>query len=249
MSRDDSRTVNDLMAHWLDCLEGSAGYAQEANRVRVHIQKGDIGRLPLRNLRTERLNAFLSEKEQGGLSAASVNKLRAAFSRAFTTAISDGWWAGANVAKASKRRKVALGGKGRALTAEQVARILAELPDKHGPKVAAMFGLSLRFGEVAGALRTAYDRRARTFTVARSWKRETTKGGGAAVTLPVAEWLVPYLEQAFADSLGSRYLFPGKGGAMLSRNFLPAAYSLGHWGVPASSSITATCVVGRAVAR
>jgi integrase len=234
VSRDDSRRVSDLMAHWVECLKGSAGLPQEANRVQVHIQGGEIGRALLRTLRTERLNAFLSEKEQSGLSAASVNKLRAAFSRAFSTAISDGWWGGANVAKTAKRRKVARGGKGRALTADQVARVLAELPEKHRPKFAAMFGLSLRFGEAAGALRTAYDRRARTFTVARSWNRETTKGGGAAVALPVAAWLVPYLEQAFADSLGSRYLFPGKRGAMLSKNF-PArrllARALGRAGI------------------
>ena len=218
--------------------------------MQVHIQGSEIGRALLRTFRTERLNAFLSEKEQSGLSAASVNKLRAAFSRAFSTAISEGWWGGANVAKTAKSRKVARGGKGRALTAEQVAHVLAEIPEKHRPKVAAMFGLSLRFGEVAGALRTAYDRRARTFTVARSWNRETTKGGGAAVALPVAAWLVPYLEQAFADSLGSRYLFPGKRGAILSRNF-PArrllARALGRAGIV--EHYRHVCAVGRAVAR
>src|SRR5271169_3430835 len=66
VSRADNRTVVDLMVHWLGRLAGSPGYAQEANRVQVHIQCDAIGRVPLRTLRTERLNAFLAEKEQSG---------------------------------------------------------------------------------------------------------------------------------------------------------------------------------------
>jgi hypothetical protein len=53
-------------------------------------------------------------------------------------------------------------------------------------------------------------------TVARSWGRETTKGGHAEV-IPIAAELVPYLEEALSLS-PSELVFPGEDGGMRARH-------------------------------
>ena len=54
----------------------------------------------------------------------------------------------------------------------------------------------------------------RTITVRRSYDRETTKGGHADA-IPIAEALVPFLEEALASST-SELVFPGRDGRMRS---------------------------------
>ncbi len=74
----------------------------------------------------------------------------------------------------------------------------------------------LRKGELLGLRRQDVDVENGCIVVARSWDRDTTKGGHADV-IPIATELVPYLEQALVSSTCD-LVFPSLTGTMMSRH-------------------------------
>jgi integrase len=72
----------------------------------------------------------------------------------------------------------------------------------------------LRKGELLGLRKCDVALPYRLLTVARSYRRETTKSGRADV-IPIAAELVPYLEDAIARSV-SDLVFPAPDGSMMS---------------------------------
>jgi hypothetical protein len=82
--------------------------------------------------------------------------------------------------------------------------------------------------------------------VRRSYERETTKGGHADA-IPIAEALVPFLEEAIASST-SELVFPGPNGSMRSeeadpqkilRTALARAGLVDYWVTPAAAASVA----------
>jgi len=102
------------------------------------------------------------------------------------------------------------------LRAEEVPLVLKELPARWLPLFATAVYTGLRKGELAGLRKTDVDLSARLLTVARSYDRETTKGGHAD-RIPIAAELVPYLERAIKSS-PSEFVFPASDGSMLRKD-------------------------------
>src|SRR5437016_9051853 len=105
------------------------------------------------------------------------------------------------------------------LRAEEVPLLLAAVPDAWRAVFAAALYTGLRKGELFGLRKSDVDLDHRTITVRRSYDRETTKGGHADA-IPIAEALVPFLEEALAAST-SEVVFPGPDGRMRSQEADP----------------------------
>src|SRR2546430_6846222 len=100
------------------------------------------------------------------------------------------------------------------LRADEVPLLLAAVPDAWRAVFAAALYTGLRKGELFGLRTSDVDLDHRTITVRRSYDRETTKGGHADA-IPIAEVLVPFLEEALASS-SSELVFPAHDGRMRS---------------------------------
>jgi integrase len=85
------------------------------------------------------------------------------------------------------------------LCADEVPTLLSYVNEEWRNLFAAALYTGLRKGELCGLLKTDVDLPNRTLTVARSYDRHTTKGGHVDA-IPIAEALVPYLENAIARS-------------------------------------------------
>jgi len=84
---------------------------------------------------------------------------------------------------------------------------------------AAALWTGLRKGELCGLLETDVDLPNRLLFVGRSYDSDTTKGGHADA-IPIAEPLVPYLEDAI-HCAPSAYVFPAPDGSMRSEDSTP----------------------------
>src|SRR6267143_1709936 len=78
---------------------------------------------------------------------------------------------------------------------DEVPLLLAAVPDPWRAVSATAVYTGLRKGELFGLRKTDVDLANRTITICRSYDRETTKGGHADA-IPIAEALVPFLEEA-----------------------------------------------------
>ena len=126
-----------------------------------------------------------------------------------------GRYTGKNPASEVKKRKVPR----RApdfLKPEEVPLVLSALRPQWRPLFATAIYTGLRKGELLALRKADVDLCNRLLTVARSWERDTTKGGHAEV-IPIAAELVPYLEEAFSAS-PSELVFPDSNGAMRGRH-------------------------------
>ncbi|HYO70449.1 MAG TPA: hypothetical protein VEU33_30650 [Archangium sp.] len=79
------------------------------------------------------------------------------------------------------------------LSEEALRNLCREVPSP--PDLATAIYTGLRKGELLALRKADVDLCNRLLTVARSWERDTTKGGHAEV-IPIAAELVPYLEEA-----------------------------------------------------
>ncbi len=98
------------------------------------------------------------------------------------------------------------------LRPEEAARLLRFLPPKWTCLFATGLYTGLRKGELFGLRKSDVDLDRGLLTVARSYDRDTTKGGHADV-IPVARDLVPYLEAALEAS-PAELVFPTADGKM-----------------------------------
>jgi integrase len=92
--------------------------------------------------------------------------------------------------------------------------VLAALPTRWRGLFATAIYTGMRKGELLGLRKTDVDLQRRLVAVARSYDRDTTKGGHADV-LPIAAELLPYLEAAI-DASPSDLVFPKPDGTMAS---------------------------------
>lgn len=99
---------------------------------------------------------------------------------------------------------------------EDVPRLLAAVPEEYRAAFSFAVGIGARKGEVFGLQWADVDLERRLVTLARSYDRDTTKGGRAR-TLPLPEWLVPMLRE-HAKGARSRWVFPGRDGRMRSKD-------------------------------
>ncbi|WP_420835473.1 tyrosine-type recombinase/integrase [Archangium gephyra] len=102
------------------------------------------------------------------------------------------------------------------LKPEEVPLVLSALRPQWRPLFATAIYTGLRKGELLALRKSDVDLRNRLLTVARSWERDTTKGGHAEV-IPIAAELVPFLEEAFSVS-PSELVFPDDNGCMRGRH-------------------------------
>jgi len=105
------------------------------------------------------------------------------------------------------------------LSAEQLARMLEQIPDNWRPLFACGPALGLRKGELFALAKSDVDLDRGTITVARSHDRDTTKGGAAAV-LPLPAPLRPWIEYQVKHAPGP-LLFPAPNGSQRPREADP----------------------------
>src|SRR5215510_15104102 len=193
---DTTLTLGEVCQWWLDHRCPKASVETERLRLGRHVLTRAIGRLSLPRVTSERVEALLVDLEKAGASPASVNKLRSVLHTVFSRARKAQLWVGNNPIADVATRRVAK----RAyvtLRADEVPTVLSHVDEEWRNLFAAALYTGLRKGELCGLLKTDVDLPNRTLTVTRSYDRHTTKGGHADA-IPIAEALVPYLEDAIA---------------------------------------------------
>jgi len=131
---------------------------------------------------------FLLKKGREALAPQTLNHLRGYLSRAFSAARKTGRYVGENPVNLVGRRKVPRRPPD-FLKAEEVPALLKALDPRWRPLFATAIYAGLRKGELAGLRKADIDLNARLLTVARSYDRDTTKGGHAD-RIPIAAELV-----------------------------------------------------------
>jgi len=210
---DGGGTLAELMTWWLEtCSASSSSHERNRSTVRAHLLAGELAGLSLVEVTAPRIEAFLQSKA-ASLAPASLNQLRAFLSRAFNAARKVGRWAGPNpVAEVAKRRIPRRTPD--YLRADEVQAVMGALAARWRPLFATALYTGMRKGELLGLRKTDVDLAAGLITVARSYDRDTTKGGHADV-IPMASELEPYLRAAMEAS-PSALVFPKPDGKMMN---------------------------------
>ncbi len=126
------------------------------------------------------IEKFLQAKSSD-LAPATLNHLRTFFMSAFSMARKTSRYRGPNPAKEVERRTVPKRTP-EFLRAHEVPLVLAATPARWRPLMATAVYTGLRRGEILGLRKRDVDLDARLLTVARSYDRDTTKGGHADVS-------------------------------------------------------------------
>jgi len=210
---DGGGTLAQLAEWWLETYSVDlASHERNELTVRKHLIGSALSELRLVEVTPGAIEQFLQAKS-GGLGPQSINHLRMFVMSMFSAAKEAGKFMGANPAREVRRRKV----PHRApeyLRLHEVPLVLEHAPSRWRPLFATAIYTGLRRGELLGLRKQDVDLDARLLTVARSYDRDTTKGGHADV-IPIARELVPFLREAMARS-PSELVFPGPEGKMLS---------------------------------
>ncbi len=210
---DSTMTLGELCNWWLDERCPEASRAIETQRLGKHVLRSALGPLPLRFVTPAAIESQLRVMERAGLGPSSLNGLRTTLHTVYSRAFKAGVWRGANPAVEVERRRIPRKVPA-TLTRDEVPLLLAHVPDEWRTVFAAAIYTGLRKGEQLGLRRSDVNLAEGTVTVARSYARETTKGGHADV-LPIAEPLLPYLVEALERST-SDLVFPAADGSMRS---------------------------------
>ena len=208
---DFTETLSHLCEWWLveRCPEKSK--YTERSRLTTHVFSTPLGELEIPRVTTVRIDEHLRAMERSGMSANSVNRLRAILHCVFNAATKAGKWTGPNPVASAERRKVAKKAYA-TLRADEVPVFLAHVPERYRALFATAIWTGMRKGELIGLRKSDVDLEHGVILVARSYDKETTKGGHADA-IPIAEPLRPFLEAAIARS-PSELVFPRKSGAM-----------------------------------
>jgi len=208
-------TFAELMEWWLATYSaGSPSHSRNESAIRKHLTSSPLARAPVQAVTSGKLEALLQAKA-GEVGPGTLNHLRTFVSRAYGAARRAGKYEGPNPAAGVKRRKVPRRAPDY-LRAHEVPLVLGALAPRWQPLFATAIFTGLRKGELLGLRKTDVDMGARLITVARSYDRDTTKGGHAD-SIPIAAELVPYLERALADS-PNELLFPAPDGSMMTEH-------------------------------
>lgn len=205
-------TVWGVCEWWLANRCPKQSFKKEKSRLQKHVRETELGSIVAGKATPDDFEAYFAAMEKADAAPAQINNLRAVLRGAFNRAIqaSPPIFTGQNPLLKTKARKVSK--KFHAtLSAEEVAPLLRCVKPQWRNFFAAAIYLGLRKGELAGVLKTDVDAQARTLDVARSYKRETTKGGHSD-RLPIPEPLWPYVEKALETK--GPYLFPSPKGFM-----------------------------------
>lgn len=209
---DGGGTVEALLQWWLDTYgKGTPSYSRAVSTIRCHFFGSELGSTVVADVRAGTVEVFLQAKA-ATLGPQSLNHLRRYLLTAFSCARRAGRFLGPNPVTEVKRRKVPKRVPDY-LRLDEVPRVLAKLSDRWRPLFATAVYTGLRKGELLGLRKRDVDLGARLLTVARSYDRETTKGGHADVVALNAE-LLPFLEAAIASS-PSELVFPAEDGTMM----------------------------------
>ena len=204
-------TVATLLRWWLDSYSRVRLADHETNESRAkHWFRHSVAHTRLEDVSTALASKVLREIAEP-LSEQSYNHVRGILSRAYSLAISEGRWLGANPMAGVRKRKIPK----RAyewLRAHEVVAVLDALDPHYRPLFATAFYTAMRKGELLALLKSDVDFLSRTITVRRNDRRDQTKGGHADV-IPMHSELEPYLREAVAVS-PSRWVFPLPNGSM-----------------------------------
>lgn len=204
-------TFGDLAQWWVETyLARSPSYKRAIGTVRKHILDSQLASVSLNAVESAAIEVFLQDKADQ-CTPATLNHIRAYIGRIFGAARRAGKWPRLNPVLGVSKRKVPKKLPDY-LRAEEVPRVLAALAPKWRSLFATAIYTGLRRGELFGLRKSDVDLKSMLITVARSYDRDTTKGGHADV-LPVAEELAPYLRAAIEAS-PSDLVFPDADGSM-----------------------------------
>jgi integrase len=202
---DGGGALSDLFRWWLESYsKPRPSHARNVYSVTKHFIGGPLGELRLVDVTSGRLEEFLQAKS-ASLSPQTVNHLRRFVQTAFNRAKRAGRWAGSNPAANVQARRVSRRAHDY-LRAQEVLPLLRALDPRWQPLFAVAIYTGLRRGELLGLRKTDVDLSNGLVTVARSYNRETTKGGHAD-TIPVPSEVLPWLAEAIRAS-PSELVFP-----------------------------------------
>jgi integrase len=207
-------TVWQLCEWWLENKCGKPSLARETYRLNTHVKGSAVGEMQAAHVRPSDFEALfdaLASPKPPTKPAApsSINHVRAKLRTVFEAARRMDIFTGVNPVRATKLRTVVKRHYD-TLTAEEIALVLRFTPEHWRGFFAAAAYLALRKGECAGLRKADVDLAASVLTVRRSYNRDTTKGGKAAV-LPIPAPLRPHIEAAMKTP--GVWLFPNKKGA------------------------------------
>lgn len=203
-------TFGQLIDWWWD----EYGHRYRSKTVKPFVEKhlrAPLGDKLLDDVSSSDIEGLLNAKADD-LSPKSRNNLRGHIHRMFRLAIRRKKWSGTNPATEVPRERVPKRVHDY-LRLNEVPLMLAAMADGRRPLFAAAVYTGMRQGELLGLLWTDVDFAERTITVARSYEGDTTKGGHSDV-IPIADELMPYLEDAKKAARGSRFVFPAADGRM-----------------------------------
>jgi integrase len=210
---DTTMTLAELCEWWLKNRCPPDREYNERKRLQRHVLDAPLGKLPLRHVKPADIEDQFRRMAATGLKPTTINGLRGTLHTVYSRARKAGVWTGPNLVKDVESRKVPR--KVHAtLRAEEVPLVLPHVPDEWRTLFATALYTGMRKGELFGLRKRDVDLATGTLTIARSYDKETTKGGHADI-IPIAKPLVPYLRAAMAAS-PSELLFPDAQGRMRS---------------------------------
>jgi len=211
---DGGGTFAELMRWWLVTYsQGTPSHARNVYSVSKNLIDSELASLRLVEVTPAAIENYLQGRA-AGLGPQTLNHLRRFILAAFNAAKRAGRYAGANPATEVSRRKVPKRLPD-FLRLEEVPRVLKQLSHRWLPLFATAIYTGMRKGELLGLRKSDVNLDAGLITVARSYRRETTKGQRAEA-IPIARELVPYLQHAI-ESSPSILVFPkdDEGGSMM----------------------------------
>jgi integrase len=213
---DDLRTIDDLLAWWLDqFVRHLASSESTHSMVRRHlVASKDLAVLDLERVTPGKIDSFLMGKECE-LSPQSVNHLRGYLLRAFNLARRMEKFPRPNPVADVPRRKVPKRLPDY-LRPHEVPPLLAALKPKWRALFATAIYTGLRKGELFGLRKSDVDLANGLIIVARSHGRDTPKNSRAEAVPINSELLAYYLGPALRSS-SSDLVFPGPDGKILPK--------------------------------
>ena len=218
---DSTMSLGDLCEWWIDekCPEPSRKGAR--TRFERHIAPHPLAAAPLIRATSDQLETLLSKLTRPDgepVAPATSNRVRTDLHSAFTRARRAKLWTGPNPVADVETRRVPKRVY-QTLRAEEVPVFLSAVARDWRNLFAAALWTGLRKGELCGLLKSDVDLASRSIVVARSYDRDTPKGGHADA-IPIADPLVSYLQDAMAGS-PSKWVFPDADGTMRTEGSRP----------------------------
>jgi integrase len=205
-----------LCEWWLAARCPKASHRRATSTLRVHVQRSELGRLPLRALTSSAIEKHMDAMAEADYAPRSINQFRVLLGGVISEArtAKPPMWSGENPAHLVPLRPVDKTPRP-TLGEAELAELITKVPENWRGFFAAAAYLGLRKGELCGLLKSDYDKVRRTLYVGRSHAASQTKGKRVD-TLPVSGVLAPFLD-AQLETKGV-YLFPAPNGRRWTEN-------------------------------